>query len=148
MARELRTEAEVRAVLARARVIAVLGAHPDEARPAHYVPAYMHRQGSRIVPVNAMCAGEVLWGEPTRATLAELGEPVDVVDVFRRSEALPGHLEELLAMRPAPAVVWLQQGIRNQAFADALVAAGIDVIQDRCMLADHRRWGMGPVRAA
>jgi predicted CoA-binding protein len=146
MARELRVEAEVRAVLARARVVAVLGAHSDSGRPAHYVPDYMHRQGSRILPVNAMLVGEVLWGEPTRATLAELGEPVDVVDVFRRPDALPAHLEDILAMRPAPAVVWLQQGIRNQAFADALVAAGIDVIQDRCMLADHRRWGLGPIR--
>ncbi len=145
MARVLTAAADVRAVLERARTVAVLGAHDDPSRPAHYVPDYMHGVGSRILPVNPALVGKTLWGEPVRASLVELGVTVDVVDVFRRSEAVPAHLDELLAMRPLPAVVWLQTGIRNDTVAAALVAAGIDVVQDRCMLADHRRMGLGHI---
>ena len=145
MARILTAEADVRAVLERARTVAVLGAHDDPARPAHYVPDYMHGVGSHILPVNPALAGKTLWGEPVRPSLAELAVRVDVVDVFRRSEAVPAHLAEILAMNPLPAVVWLQSGIRNDAVAAALVAAGIDVVQDRCMLADHRRLGLGSI---
>ena len=146
MAREITDLFGVREVLERARVVAVLGAHDDPSRPAHYVPDYMRAAGSRILPVNALLVGKTLWGEPVRASLAELGEPVDVVDVFRRAEAIPGHLDDILAMKPPPAVVWLQLGIRNDAVAKRLVDAGIDVVQDRCMLADHRRMGLGPIR--
>jgi predicted CoA-binding protein len=142
---ELEAEAEVREVLARARVIAVLGAHDQPSRPAFYVPDYLYRQGYRILPVNPAFAGRTLWGEAVRATLAEIAEPVDIVDVFRRPELLPGHTEDILAMKPLPRVVWLQLGIRNDAFARAIAAAGIDVVQDRCTLADHRRMGIGAV---
>jgi uncharacterized protein len=134
-----------RTVLTRARTIAVLGAHDQPSRPAFYVPDYLHDQGYRILPVNPGLAGRTLWGEPVRASLRDLGEPVDVVDVFRRSELLPGHLDEILAMRPRPGLVWLQLGIRNDAFADALRREGIEVIQDRCTLADHRALGLGKV---
>ncbi|MES2643682.1 MAG: CoA-binding protein [Myxococcota bacterium] len=147
MARVLTTTEEIRAVLERSRVVAVLGAHSDPGRPAFYVPDYLHGVGARILPVNPALVGQTLWGEPVRATLSELGVPVDVVDVFRRSEALAGHLDDLLGMNPAPAVVWMQQGIRDDVVAARLVAAGIDVVQDRCMLADHRRMGLGRITA-
>jgi hypothetical protein len=142
---EIAAPAAIRAVLQRARVVAVLGAHTDVSRAAWYVPDYLHQQGARILPVNPALAGQTLWGEPARASLTELTEPVDVVDVFRRAEALPGHLAELLAMRPLPKVVWFQLGIRENTVAAALSAAGIDVVQDRCMLADHRRMGLGRI---
>jgi hypothetical protein len=142
---EITTPAAVAAVLRAARTIAVLGAHHEPARPAFYVPDYLHAQGYRILPVNAVLVGQTLWGQPVRGTLAELGEPVDVVDVFRRAELLPGHLDDLLAMSPRPRLVWLQLGIRNDAFARAVEAAGIDVVQDRCTLADHRALGIGRV---
>lgn len=145
MAHELTQIPALMGVLRRARTVAVLGAHPEWSRPAFYVPEYLHRQGYRILPVNPALVGTTLWGEPVRATLAELREPVDLVDVFRRPEALPGHLADLLAMLPLPGVVWLQAGIRHDAFAARLVAAGIDVVQDRCTYADHRAWGIGPV---
>jgi len=144
---EITAPSAVADLLRRARTIAVLGAHEEASRPAFYVPDYLHAQGYRILPVNAVLAGKALWGERVRATLAELGEPVDVVDVFRRPDLLPGHLADLLAMRPLPAVVWLQLGIRNDAFARDVVAAGLDVVQDRCMLADHRAMGIGRVTA-
>jgi uncharacterized protein len=142
---ELETEATVREALARARVIAVLGAHDQPSRPAFYVPDYLHQQGYRILPVNPALAGRTLWGEVVRATLAEIAEPVDMVDVFRRPELLSGHVADLLSMKPLPRVVWLQLGIRNDAFAREITAAGMDVVQDRCTLADHRRMGIGPV---
>lgn len=142
---ELRTRDEVRRVLERARTIAVLGAHPSEDRPAHYVPAYLRGQGYRILPVNPIYAGRELFGEPVVARLDEIRQPVDIVDVFRRSPDVLDHVEEILAMDPLPAVVWLQQGIRNDEATARLVAAGIDVVQDRCTLADHRTFGLGRV---
>jgi predicted CoA-binding protein len=142
---ELTTEAEIRETLLRARTIAVLGAHEKPSRPAFYVPDYLHRQGYRIIPVNPALAGQTLWGEVVRGELAGIGEPVDIVDVFRRPEALAAHEPDILAMKPRPRVVWLQLGIRSDVFARAMLAAGIDVVQDRCTLADHRRMGLGPV---
>jgi uncharacterized protein len=136
---------DVADVLRRARTIAVLGAHHEPSKPAFYVPDYLHEQGYRILPVNPLFAGRVLWGEPVRSRLDELGLRVDIVDVFRRSDALPPHLPEILAMAPRPALVWLQLGIVNDAFARDLEAEGIEVVQDRCTLADHRRLGIGKI---
>ncbi|MCB9663727.1 MAG: CoA-binding protein [Alphaproteobacteria bacterium] len=132
---------EVRELLQGARTVAVLGASPDPDRPAAYVPAWLHAHGRRILPVNPRCVGQVLHGEPVRATLAELREPVDLVDVFRRPEHLAGHLDDLLAMDPPPGAVWLQQGIRDEAFAARLRAAGLRVVQDRCTMADLMHLG-------
>ena len=146
MAHELKSTDEVREALAAARTIAVLGAHPEDSRPASYVPAYLHSVGYRVLPVNPRCAGQRLFGETVRATLAELGEPVDLVDVFRRPQDLEGHLDDLLAMSPRPRLVWLQSGIRHDALAARLLAEGIDVVQDRCTYADHRRMGLPPLR--
>ncbi len=143
--KELTTQEEIRRVLTEARTVAVLGAHGVTSKPAHYVPEYLHTQGYRILPVNPVFAGQTLWGETVRSTLVELGEPVDAVDVFRRSELLPPHVADILAMEPRPRWVWLQLGIRNDAVARELVAAGIEVIQDRCMLADHQRLRLGPI---
>src|SRR5689334_20752124 len=98
--REIASEPEIRAVLEGARTIAVLGAHDEPSRPAFYVPDYLASQGIRILPVNPALAGRVLWGEPVRKRLTELGQPVDLVDVFRRAEALPLHLDEILGMSP------------------------------------------------
>jgi len=92
--------------------------------------------------VNPRFTGETMFGAATVGQLADLREPVDVVDVFRRSDVLATHVADILAMRPLPKLVWLQSGIENDEVAAELVAAGIDVIQDRCMLADHRHFGL------
>lgn len=139
----------IRRILESARTIAVLGAHDDPSKAAFYVPQYLHRMGYRVLGVNPKLAGQQLHGAPVVATLAELGEPVDMVDVFRRPDQLPAHLPELLALfggssRSSPAVVWLQLGIRHEGVAETLRAAGIEVVQDRCTLADHRRLGLRP----
>src|SRR5262245_111848 len=133
----MHTDDELRAFLATAHRIAVLGAHPDPAKPAHYVPDYLHAHGYQVLPANPGYAGQTLWGEPVRATLGEIAPPVDVVDVFRRSEQLASRLDDILALRPA--LVWFQSGIRNDAVARRLEDAGIAVVQDRCLMVEHRR---------
>jgi hypothetical protein len=139
------TDAVLARILRDARTIAVLGAHHEASRPAFYVPEYLAAQGYRVLPVNPALVGRELFGEPVRATLAELAGPVDLVDVFRRGDLVEGHVDDVLAMRPLPRVVWLQLGVRNDAAARRLEAAGIEVVQDRCTLADHRRLGVGRV---
>ena len=122
-----------------ARTVAVLGAKAQPSEPAHYVPAYLAREGYRVLPVNPTLAGTQILGEPVVPTLADLAGPVDVIDVFRRPEYLPGHAAEILKLPWRPAVVWFQLGIRNDAAAERLARAGIRVVQDRCMMPEHRR---------
>jgi predicted CoA-binding protein len=126
-------------ILREARTVAVLGAKARPPEPAHYVPAYLTQHGYRVLPVNPTLAGTKILGEPVVATLADLPGPVDVIDVFRRPEYLPGHAAEILALPWRPAVVWFQLGIRNAAAAERLARAGIRVVQDRCMMPEHRR---------
>lgn len=127
-------------ILQENKVIAVVGFHPDPMKAAHYVPEYMHRQGYTIIPVNPALAArhQSFFGHRAVATLAEITTPVDVVEIFRRSDRVKDHLSDILQMHPLPRVVWMQQGIRDEATARVLAERGIDVIQDRCMLADHR----------
>lgn len=129
---------ELYRALSRARSVAVLGAHPDPTRPANFVPTYMHEHGYRVVGVNPAHVGEIMWGERVRASLAAIGEPMDIVCIFRKAESIPLHLDALLAMRPRPRVIWMQQGIRNEEVAESLRGRGFTVVQDRCMMADHK----------
>jgi uncharacterized protein len=121
------------------RTIGVLGATNERSRPAYYVPAYLKASGYRVQGVNPILEGEEIFGEPVVATLADLPHRVDVIDVFRRPDFLPGHATEILALPWKPSVVWFQLGIRNDAAARRLAEAGIYVVQDRCMMPDHRR---------
>jgi predicted CoA-binding protein len=126
-------------ILREARSVAVLGAKPMPREPAHYVPAFLQGRGYRILPVNPIFAGQTILGEPVVGVLADLDGPVDVIDVFRRPEYLPGHAREILALRWRPRAVWFQLGIRHDGAAAELARAGIDVVQDRCMMPEHRR---------
>ena len=136
-------DARLREILTTSPTIAVLGVHREPEKAAFYVPEYLHDEGYRIIGVNPRFRGAELFGERVRDTLAEIAEPVDVVDVFRRAERIPQHVEDILAMKPRPRIVWFQLGIRNDEVARILEAAGITVIQNRCMLADHQRLGLG-----
>lgn len=138
----LTTPEQAAEALRRYRRVAVLGASVHRDKPAHYVPRYLDGAGYEIFPVNPTHAGAELFGRTVVAALSGLDgtdPPVEVVDVFRRPEHLPDHLPEILAMDPRPRLVWFQQGIRHDEVARELSDAGIDVIQDRCMLADHQR---------
>lgn len=126
---------EAAEILRTARTIAVLGMKGagDPNTPAYGVPAYLRGQGYTIIPVNPELAEAGEAGAV--ASLGELDAPPDVVQVFRRPEAIDRHADEILALRPK--AVWFQAGIRNDAVAGRLREAGITVVQDRCMYHDH-----------
>ncbi|MEJ2667158.1 MAG: CoA-binding protein, partial [Deinococcales bacterium] len=127
-------DGQLRALLERARHIAILGASARPRRASAAVARYLVRHGYDVSPVNPRYAGESLHGNTTVASLTEVIEPVDVVDVFRRSEDLADLGPEILAMRPLPGAVWFQLGIRNDAVAATLRSRGITVVQDRCTM--------------
>ena len=129
---------DIKRILTESKTVAVLGAHTNESKAAYYVPRYLDANGYDVHPVNPVFARQTLFGRSVIGKLQALDTEIDVVDVFRRSEALDEHVEDILAMNPLPKVVWLQLGIKNDAVAKTLSDAGIDVIQDRCMLADHQ----------
>ena len=127
-------------VVRECRRIAVLGIKPESRRdaPAFYVPEYMARQGYDIVPVPVYYPDvTTILGQPVHRSLATVPPPIDMVNVFRRSHDVPPHVPDLLAARPR--VVWLQLGIRHDGAAEELARAGILVVQDRCLLVEHRR---------
>lgn len=136
-------DARVREILAGSPTVAILGINDEPEKAAFYVPEYLHDEGYKIIGVNPKLAGQTLFDNPVRMTLAEIAEPVDMVDVFRRPEAIMAHVEDILAMQPRPKVVWLQLGIKNDEAAKVLESAGITVVQNRCTLADHQRLGLG-----
>jgi predicted CoA-binding protein len=120
-----------------ARRIAVVGLSRKPERPSHAVAAYLQRAGYTIVPVHP--AGGITLGEPVypdlRSAAASAG-PLDIVNIFRRSEHIPALLDQLLEVRPQ--LVWMQQGIRHSEVARKLEAAGIAVVMDRCLAVDHQ----------
>jgi hypothetical protein len=136
----------IKALVQSLKRVAVLGIRPESRadRPAHYVPAYLASAGLTVLPVAVHDPGApTILGQPVYTSVSQAPGPIDVVDVFRRSQDIPPHLEDLLRARPK--AVWFQSGIRNDEVAEALARAGIQVVQDRCLMVDHRRWAT-PVR--
>lgn len=136
----VRSEAELRDLLQGARRIAVLGIKTEKqaGQPAFYVPEYLHQAGYEVVPVPVYYpdATEIL-GRRVYRSLADVPGEIDIVNVFRRSEDVPPHVDDILAARPK--AVWMQSGIRNDEAARRLAEAGIRVVQNRCIMVDHRR---------
>lgn len=130
------TDDEIRTLLRESRRIAVVGLSPRQDRPSHGVAAYLQRAGYTIVPVHPV-GGEIL-GEPVHPTLtaAAAAGPIDVVDVFRRPEAIPALVTDILQVRPR--LVWLQLGVVHTDSARRLEDAGIPVVMDRCLAVDHQ----------
>lgn len=128
-------------VLERTRRIAVLGIKVDPDQPANYVPEYAQRAGLRIVPVPVYYpdATEIL-GERVYRRVADVPGDVDMVNVFRRSRDVAPHVDDIIAKQPK--AVWLQLGIRNDQAAERFARAGIDVIQDKCLMVEMRHRGM------
>ena len=122
-------------LLRNAKTIAVVGLSSKRMRPSYGVSEYLQRSGYRIIPVNPT-ETEVL-GEKSYATLDEVPEPVDIVEVFRRSEYVPDIVDA--AIRIKAKAVWMQEGVVHEAAAEKARAAGLEVIQDRCILKEHRR---------
>ena len=127
-------------VLRATKTIAVIGIKPESqaSQPAHYVPAYMHSHGFDVIPVPIYFPEltEIL-GKPVFRTVAAIGRPIDMVNVFRRPSDIPPHVDDILAAKPK--YVWFQLGIRNDEAAQALAEAGIKVVQDRCLMVEQGR---------
>lgn len=122
------------------RRVAVLGIKPESesGKPAHYVPAYLKGAGLEVVPVPVYYPEvEEILGERVFRRVSDIPGPIDVVDVFRRPGDIPPHLPDLLEKKPR--AVWFQSGIRNDEAAETLARAGIAVVQDRCLMVEHRR---------
>ena len=133
------TDAEIRDILTRVKTIAVVGWSPKPDRPSHGVAAFLKRQGYRVIPVNPGQAGQEALGETVVATLAEAG-PVDMVDVFRRSEEAGAVADE--AVRLGAKVVWMQLGVVDEAAALRARAAGVQVVMNRCPAIEIPRLGL------
>lgn len=126
------TDALIKDVLTRTRRIAVVGVSPNPSRPSHYVAEYLAQKGYEVVPVNPVHAGKEVFGHTIVASLAEIDPPVQMVDIFRRSEDVPEVVDEALAAFPDLETIWMQMGITNAEAAAKAEARGVDVIQDRC----------------
>jgi predicted CoA-binding protein len=137
----LESAAAARQLLRESRRIAVLGIKtPESGQPAFYVPEYAQERGYEIVPVPVYYpeVTEIL-GERVYRTVAAVPGPVDIVNVFRRPRDIPAHVDDILAKRPK--AVWFQSGIVNDAAAERFARAGIDVVQDACLMVELRRIG-------
>ena len=125
---------EIGELLKRTRTIAVVGLSDSPLRPSYGVSAYMQTQGYRIIPVNPSIKGSL--GEKAVATLADVPEKIDMVDVFRRSEFVPEIVDEAIRLK-VPAI-WLQEGVIHEEAAEKARSAGIIVVMDKCVLKEHR----------
>ena len=133
------SDATLAAILERARSFACVGASANPARPSHYVSQYLIAQGYRVVPVNPGLAGQEVFGARAVATLSDIEGPIDVLDVFRRSEAVPDLVAEALRDLPDLTCVWLQLGVFSDRAGAMCREAGIDFIQNRCPKIEHAR---------
>lgn len=130
-----------RSILTRLRTWAVVGCSPEPSRDSHRIARLLKSRGYRVIPVNP--AADELLGEPCYASLRDVPEPVDVVDVFRRSEAAGAHVDE--AIEIGAKAVWLQLGVIDEAAAERARAAGLEVVMDRCPAIELPRLGIaGP----
>jgi len=132
-------DAYIRAILDEVRTIAMVGASANEVRPSYFVLKYLLAKGYRVMPINPGLAGKELLGQPVYASLAAVPEPIDMVDVFRNSEAAGKVVDEAIALDPRPKVVWMQLGVRNDAAAEMAEAAGIRVVMNRCPKIEYGR---------
>ena len=140
-------DSDIRDILENTRVIALVGASNNPERPSNYVGAFLQQHGYRVIPVNPGLAGQEINGETVYATLADIAEKIDMIDVFRAAENVPGIVEEALALKNKPATIWLQLGIVHEDAAKTAKAGGIVMVQDRCPRIEMPRLGITGPRA-
>jgi predicted CoA-binding protein len=129
----------IRGILNTVKTIAVVGVSPKVVRPSYFVFKYLLERGYRMIPVNPGQAGGELLGQTVYATLADVPEPIDMVDIFRNSEAALGVVQEALALDPKPRVIWMQLGVRNDEAAKLAEDAGLKVVMNRCPKIEYGR---------
>jgi predicted CoA-binding protein len=140
MDHDLYPDAFLRDILLNVRTIAVVGASPRPHRPSHGVMRYLQRQGYRTIPVNPFAAGDAILGERCFAALDEIGESIDMVDVFRRNESVGAAVDAAIAI--GAKVVWMQLGVVDRAAAARAEAQGLRVVMDRCPAIEIPRLGL------
>ena len=127
-------------ILRESKTIAMVGASPNPNRPSHGVMRYLLAQGYRVIPVRPLDCDDVL-GVPCVASLADIDEPIDLVDVFRREDAAPGHAQE--AVEAGAKAFWLQLDLHSPDARQIVTEAGLDYVEDECTAVVHRRLGRG-----
>ena len=130
-------DAYIREILRDVRVIAMVGASPNWNRPSYFAMKYLQAKGYRVIPVNPVAAGQEILGEKVHASLATIGDKVDMVDIFRNSEAAGPISDEAIAI--GAKVVWMQLGVRNDEAAARAEAAGLRVVMNRCPKIEYGR---------
>jgi uncharacterized protein len=126
------SDAYISGILTECKTIALVGASPNETRPSFGVMRFLLGQGYKVTPINPGQAGKEILGQKVAASLAEMPEPADMIDVFRASDAIPALTDEILALPGRPRAVWMQLAIRNDAAAARLEIAGVKVVMNRC----------------
>lgn len=124
--------AYIAGILNAVKTIAMVGASANDVRPSYFVLKYLLGKGFSVFPINPGQAGKEILGRMTYARLADIPEPIDMVDVFRGSAAVPGVVDEVLRLDPLPKVIWMQLGVRHDEAAARAEAAGIKVVMNRC----------------
>ena len=130
----------LRGIFARVKTIAMVGASPRPDRPSNHVMAFLQRKGFRVIPVNPQAAGQTIHGEQVVASLGDITGPVDMVDIFRRSDQVAPVVDEAIAKRAK--IVWMQLGVRDDRAAAKAEAAGLDVVMNRCPAIEMPRLGL------
>ncbi|MGN6771362.1 MAG: CoA-binding protein [Rhizobiaceae bacterium] len=119
-------------ILNSVRTIAMVGASANDVRPSFFVLKYLIAKGFTVYPVNPGQAGKEILGQHVYARLSDIPHPIDMVDIFRASDAVPGIVDEALTLNPLPKVIWMQLGVRNDEAAAKAEAAGLKVVMNRC----------------
>ncbi len=130
---------QIREILLSVRTIALLGASPKPERPSNGVMEFLFSKGYRVIPVNPGQVGKDIHGQRVVARLADIDEPVDMIDVFREPYSLPGIVDEVLAMQPRPKVLWTQLGVVHEEAGNRAREAGLTVVMDRCPAIEYPR---------
>jgi hypothetical protein len=133
------TDDDLKDVLTRVRTVAVVGLSANPLRASYFVARYLSLRGKAVIGVNPGLAGQALFGQTIRARLSDIPEPVDMVDVFRAPEAVPGIVDDVLGLVPVPSVLWLQIGITHPQAEARAREAGLTVIADRCPKIEYQR---------
>lgn len=133
---------ELRRILTTTKTIALVGWSPNTDRPSNEVAAFLVSKGYRVIPVNPGQAGKIVMGEVVRASLADISEPVDMVDIFRRSSEAGAVVDEALRVLPGLKTIWMQLGVEDPVAAQKARAAGVAVVMNHCPAIEIHRLGL------
>ena len=129
----------LREILKSTKTIAMVGLSMNETRPSYFVGRYLHKRGYKIIPINAGHGGKDFFGQLVKSSIDEIDEPVDMVDIFRKPEAVPQIVDDSLAKLKGLKTIWMQIGIKHKSSALKARQLGLDVIEDRCPKIEHQR---------